>query len=84
MSEFGNCIMQLLATIIFIAVIQPWILVGIAPLGIVYYFLQKYYRCGTLCQHAPGLLLVCTLSILLRCALCGYCLLPAVLPWAWF
>ena len=44
MSEFGNCIMQLLATIIFIACIQPWILVGIAPLGIVYYFLQKYYR----------------------------------------
>ncbi|PSC67462.1 hypothetical protein C2E20_8853 [Micractinium conductrix] len=44
MSEFGNCIMQLLATIIFIAVVQPWILVGIGPLAIVYYFLQKYYR----------------------------------------
>lgn len=44
MSEFGNCIMQLLATLIFIAIIQPWILVGIAPLGIIYYFLQKYYR----------------------------------------
>ncbi|KAL4457987.1 hypothetical protein ABPG75_012852 [Micractinium tetrahymenae] len=44
MSEFGNCIMQLLATTIFIAVVQPWILVGIGPLSIVYYFLQKYYR----------------------------------------
>lgn len=44
MSEFGNCIMQLLATTIFIAVVQPWILVGIGPLAIVYYFLQKFYR----------------------------------------
>jgi ABC-type multidrug transport system fused ATPase/permease subunit len=44
MSEFGNCIMQLLSTVIFIAVIQPLILVGIAPLGIVYYILQNYFR----------------------------------------
>jgi ABC-type multidrug transport system fused ATPase/permease subunit len=44
MTEFGNCIMQLLATLIFIAVIQPWILVGIAPLSIIYYFLQKFFR----------------------------------------
>jgi hypothetical protein len=44
MSEFGNCIFQLLATTIFIAVIQPWILVGIGPLAVVYYFLQKFYR----------------------------------------
>ena len=97
MSEFGNCIFQLLATTIFIAVVQvgvcggggagqgrarglawgaegarargwaratrfttrtlrprcrrrrhsppqPWILVGIGPLAVVYYFLQKYYR----------------------------------------
>jgi ABC-type multidrug transport system fused ATPase/permease subunit len=44
MSEFGNCIFQLLATVIFIAVVQPWILVGIGPLAVVYYFLQKYYR----------------------------------------
>lgn len=44
MTEFGNCIMQLLATLIFIAVIQPWILVGIAPLSVIYYFLQKFFR----------------------------------------
>jgi hypothetical protein len=46
MTEFGNCIMQLLATLIFIAVVQPWILVGIAPLMLIYYFLQKFYRWG--------------------------------------
>lgn len=123
MSEFGNCIMQLLATIIFIAVVQvgaswagsrpqggiapdgkgrrrhraqrgstpaevlmctlgvsgvttatliwlllvpllvqPWILVGIGPLAIVYYFLQKYYRCVGHTRHwlcPPSALLSC-------------------------
>ena len=44
MTEFGNCIMQLTATLVFLAVIQPWILVGIAPLSIIYYIVQKYFR----------------------------------------
>ena len=44
MSEFGNCIMQLLSTLIFLAVIQPIILAGVVPLMVVYYFLQRYYR----------------------------------------
>ncbi|KAL6776048.1 hypothetical protein ACKKBG_A19595 [Auxenochlorella protothecoides x Auxenochlorella symbiontica] len=44
LSQLGTCVMNLLGTIIFIAVIQPWILVGIAPLTIVYYFIQKFYR----------------------------------------
>lgn len=44
MTEFGNCIMQLLATLIFLAVIQPIILGGIVPLMVIYYFLQRYYR----------------------------------------
>lgn len=46
LSQLGTCVMNLLGTIIFIAVIQPWILVGIAPLTIVYYFIQKFYRWG--------------------------------------
>ena len=44
MTEFGNCIMQLLSTMIFLAVIQPILLAGIVPLMGIYYILQKYYR----------------------------------------
>jgi len=44
MTEFGNCIMQLLATLIFLAVIQPIILAGIVPLMGIYYLLQRFYR----------------------------------------
>jgi hypothetical protein len=50
MSEFGSCIFQLLSTVIFIAVVQPWILVGIGPLAVIYYFLQKYYRWVPQCR----------------------------------
>lgn len=42
--QVGMCLMNLLGTIIFIAVIQPWILVGIAPLVVIYYFFQTFYR----------------------------------------
>ena len=44
MSEFGNCIMQLLSTLIFLAVIQPILLAGIVPIMGIYYIMQKYYR----------------------------------------
>lgn len=44
MSEFGNSIMQLLSTLIFLAVIQPILLAGIVPLMGVYYIMQSYYR----------------------------------------
>jgi len=44
MSEFGNCIMQLLATLIFLSVVQPIILAGVAPLMVIYYIVQRYYR----------------------------------------
>ncbi len=44
MSEFGNSIMQLLSTLIFLAVIQPILLAGIVPLMGVYYVMQSYYR----------------------------------------
>jgi ABC-type multidrug transport system fused ATPase/permease subunit len=44
MTEFGNCIMQLIATLIFLSVVQPIILAGVAPLMIIYYFVQRYYR----------------------------------------
>lgn len=44
MTEFGNCIMQLLATLIFLAAVQPIILAGIVPLMVIYWFLQRYYR----------------------------------------
>jgi ABC-type multidrug transport system fused ATPase/permease subunit len=44
MSEFGNCIMQLLATLIFLAVVQPIILAGIGPLMFVYWLIQRFYR----------------------------------------
>eukprot|EP01025_Chloroclados_australasicus_P037639 TRINITY_DN3846_c0_g4_i1.p1 TRINITY_DN3846_c0_g4~~TRINITY_DN3846_c0_g4_i1.p1 ORF type:complete len:1422 (-),score=137.95 TRINITY_DN3846_c0_g4_i1:223-4488(-) len=43
-SELGNCIFQLLATAIFISVVQPWFIVAIVPLGVIYYFMQRYYR----------------------------------------
>ena len=39
--------------------LQPWILVGIAPLAIVYYFLQKFYRCA---PARPARLSVCSAS----------------------
>lgn len=45
-SEFGNCIFQLLATIIFICVVQYWFILGIVPLLCLYYMFQHYYRCG--------------------------------------
>ncbi len=44
-SEFGNCIFQLLATVIFICVVQYWFVVGIVPLLCLYYMFQHYYRC---------------------------------------
>lgn len=44
MTEFGNCIMQLIATLVFLSVVQPIILAGVAPLMIIYYFVQRYYR----------------------------------------
>lgn len=43
-TELGNCLMQLLSTLIFISVIQPIFLAGMVPLMVVYYFLQMYYR----------------------------------------
>ena len=39
-TELGNCLMQLLSTLIFISVIQPIFLAGMVPLMVVYYFLQ--------------------------------------------
>ena len=44
MTEFGSCMFQLLSTLIFLAVIQPWILVGIAPLAVIYWVIQRFYR----------------------------------------
>lgn len=44
-SEFGNCIFQLLATVIFICVVQYWFIIGIVPLLCLYYMFQHYYRC---------------------------------------
>lgn len=44
LSQLGTCIMNLAGTLIFIAVIQPWILVGIGPLAVVYFFIQMFYR----------------------------------------
>jgi ABC-type multidrug transport system fused ATPase/permease subunit len=43
-TELGNCLMQLAATLIFISIIQPWFLCGMVPLMVFYYFLQGYYR----------------------------------------
>lgn len=37
----GNCLFQLAATLIFIAVIQPFFLAGAVPLMVVYYVIQK-------------------------------------------
>ena len=39
-TELGNCLMQLLSTLIFISVIQPIFLAGMVPLMVLYYFLQ--------------------------------------------
>ena len=44
MTEFGNCIMQLFATLVFLAVVQPIILAGVVPLMFIYYLLQRFYR----------------------------------------
>ncbi len=44
LNDFGNCMMQLLSTLIFISVIQPWFLCGVVPLMVVYFFIQKFYR----------------------------------------
>jgi len=43
-TELGNCIMQLLSTLIFISIIQPYFLAGMIPLMCLYFFVQKYYR----------------------------------------
>eukprot|EP00884_Botryococcus_braunii_P000224 jgi/Botrbrau1/10201/Bobra.116_1s0017.1 len=44
LNDFGNCLMQLLATLIFISVIQPWFLAGMIPLMFIYFGIQKFYR----------------------------------------
>lgn len=43
-TEFGNCLMQLLSTLIFISIIQPYFLAGMIPLMGIYFFIQRYYR----------------------------------------
>lgn len=43
-TEFGSCVFNLLATLIFISVVQPWFLVGLAPLAVIYYLFQMFYR----------------------------------------
>ena len=40
-SELGNCLFQLAATLIFNSTIQPYFLAGAVPLMVVYYFVQK-------------------------------------------
>ena len=40
-SELGNCLFQLAATLIFISIIQPWFLAGAVPLMVIYYVIQK-------------------------------------------
>ena len=44
MSELGNCLFQLAATLIFISIIQPYFLAGAVPLMLIYYVIQKV-RC---------------------------------------
>ena len=44
LSEFGNCLMQLAATLIFISIVQPWFLAGVVPLMGAYFLVQKFYR----------------------------------------
>jgi ABC-type multidrug transport system fused ATPase/permease subunit len=43
-TELGNCLFQLLATLIFISIIQPYFLAGMVPLMGVYFVIQKFYR----------------------------------------
>lgn len=43
-TELGNCLFQLLATLIFISIIQPYFLAGMVPLMGVYFIIQKFYR----------------------------------------
>ena len=40
-SELGNCLFQLAATLIFISIIQPYFLAGAVPLMLIYYVIQK-------------------------------------------
>jgi len=44
LSEFGNCLAQLAATLIFISVVQPWFLAGVVPLMAAYFLAQRFYR----------------------------------------
>ncbi|KAK9823870.1 hypothetical protein WJX72_006059 [[Myrmecia] bisecta] len=43
-SDFGNCMMQLASTLIFISCVQYYFLAGVVPLMILYFFIQKFYR----------------------------------------
>ncbi|GIL81581.1 hypothetical protein Vretimale_729 [Volvox reticuliferus] len=42
--QLGNCVMRLLATIIFLCVLQPAFIVIVVPLAVIYFILQKYFR----------------------------------------
>ncbi|GLI60927.1 hypothetical protein VaNZ11_003158 [Volvox africanus] len=42
--QLGNCVMRLLATIMFLCVLQPVFVVVVVPLAVIYFILQKYFR----------------------------------------
>jgi len=61
-SELGNCLFQLAATLIFISIIQPWFLAGAVPLMLIYYVIQKVCAFLTLISWLLMLLIAPTAS----------------------
>ncbi|EFJ44543.1 ABC transporter, partial [Volvox carteri f. nagariensis] len=42
--QLGNCVMRLLATILFLCILQPAFVGVVVPLTVIYFILQKYFR----------------------------------------
>eukprot|EP00798_Chlamydomonas_sp_ICE-L_P010758 gene10758-17842_t len=40
----GNCFFRVLSTLLFLTIVQPPLLIMFVPLGVAYYFVQRYYR----------------------------------------
>jgi ABC-type multidrug transport system fused ATPase/permease subunit len=54
-NEFGNCLMTIVATLIFEAVVQPYFLVGAIPALALYYWVQRFYRASYVeCQRTDA------------------------------
>jgi hypothetical protein len=44
LTEFFTCALTLASTLVLISVVEPWLLVGIGPIMVVYFLVYSFFR----------------------------------------